>query len=193
MRRRNTPRITSGPLADVSFILLFFFLMVSSMDSDYGLIRQLPPLADEGSKNEDTKVNERNVFIVLINQHDQLQVEGQLMDIRDLRAKTKEFFLNPSNNPNLSDKKEEDIPLFGKVMISKGVVSLQNDRGTSYKTYMMVQNELTGAINEMREEAARARFAVGYDDLTAEQRDAIGKYIPMNISEAEPRDIGGNK
>jgi len=192
MRKRSTPALNSGSMADVSFILLFFFLMVSSMGSDYGLMRVLPPPVDETNKNEDTKVNERNVFIVLINQHDQLQVEGQLMDIRNLRAQTKEFFLNPSNKPNLSDKKEEEIPLFGKVMISKGVVSLQNDRGTSYKTYMMVQNELTGAVNEMREEVARARFAAAYDDLTEEQRDAVGKYIPMNISEAEPRNIGGN-
>ncbi len=191
MGKRATPGITSGSMADVSFILLFFFLMVSSMDSDYGLQRLLPPPVDDTHKNDDTKVNERNVFVVLINQQDQLQVEGQLMDIRNLRERTKEFFLNPTNNPDFSDKKEEEIPLFGKVMISRGVVSLQNDRGTSYKTYMMVQNELTAAINEMKDDLARSRFAKAYDDLTEEELDAVSKYIPMSISEAEPRNIGG--
>ncbi len=186
---KKTPDITTSSMADVSFILLFFFLMVSSMDSDFGLLRQLPPLEEE--QTEDNEINERNAFVVLISANNDLLIENEYSDISQLKAKTIEFFENPTNNPNLSEKKEAQLPFFGNVMVSKGVVSLQNDRSTSYGIYLRVQNELTAAINEMREKSAKQRFGKSFGDLTEEERDAVSKLHPMAISEAEPFNTEG--
>ena len=189
-KQRSTPGINAGSMADVSFILLFFFLMVSSMDSNFGLLRQLPPYNENDTSAN--QINERNAFVVLISAKDELLVEGNPANITDLRRLTKEFFVNPNNNPNLSERKEEQIPFFGNAQITKGVVSLQNDRSTSYKMYLMVQNELTGAITELREEKAKERFGRPFDELNSDEQDAVSKYHPMAISEAEPVNTGGN-
>jgi hypothetical protein len=111
-----------------------------------------------------------------------------------LKDQTKHFFLNPDNDPTLPEKKEEDIPLLGKIMVSKGVVSLKNDRGTSYEMYIRVQNELTKAFDELRNDLSMEKFGVKFDDLVDENKiDAIQQAIPIAISEAEPENVGGNK
>ena len=110
-----------------------------------------------------------------------------------LKERAKEFLSNPQNLDNLPEKMTKDIPLLGTVEVSKGVISLQNDRGTSYEMYLMVQNELTAAINELREEMARVKFGKAYIDCSDAQREAIDKAIPIAISEAEPKSIGGKK
>ena len=190
-KQRSTPGINAGSMADVSFILLFFFLMVSSMDSNFGLLRQLPPYNE--NETADNQINERNAFVVLISAKDELLVEGKPTNITDLRRLTKEFFLNPTNDSNLSEKKEEQIPFFGNAQITKGVVSLQNDRSTSYRMYLMVQNELSAAVSELREEKAKERFGGrSFEELSDEERDAVSKFHPMAISEAEPVNTGGN-
>lgn len=140
-------------------------------------------------------VNQRNVFVVLVNSVDMLLVEGKAGNISTLRRDAKEFFLNPGNNPNLSEKElRNDIPLIGPYYKSKGVISLQNDRGTSYEMYIKVQNELAAAVNEMRDELSMKQFGVKFADLkNEEQSKAVQKAVPVAISEAEPKDIGGTK
>jgi biopolymer transport protein ExbD len=177
-------------MADISFILLIFFLMVTTMGSDYGLIRQLPPMQQQQDQNPE-KINERNVFVVNINQHNNIMVEKAYMDITQLREKTKEFYNINTTGENFPEKEEKDLPLVGRITVNKtAVVSLQNDRGTSYKTYIQVQNELAGAVNELRNEFCMQKFGKKYDDCNKEQQDVVGKDIyPMSISEAEPKDV----
>ena len=93
----------------------------------------------------------------------------------------------------MPEKKVQEIPLLGTMEVSQGVISLQNDRGTSYDMYIQVQNELMAAVNEMRQDLSRVKFQREYEDLSNEQRSAIDKAIPAAISEAEPTKIGGNK
>jgi hypothetical protein len=77
---------------------------------------------------------------------------------------------------------------------SGAVVSLQNDRGTSYKTYIQVQNELAAAIHELRDEFCIQQFGKKYDECTEDQQDIVGKNVyPMAISEAEPKDVSKSK
>jgi biopolymer transport protein ExbD len=190
---RKTPELNTSSMADISFLLLTFFLLTSSIDTDLGLSRKLPPMPDPTAIPP--VVNQRNVFVVLVNSVDMLLVEGKPGDISTLRRDAKEFFLNPGNNPNLSEKElKDDIPLIGPYYKSKGVISLQNDRGTSYEMYIKVQNELAAAVNEMRDELSVKQFGVKFADLKNEdQSKAIQKAIPVAISEAEPKDIGGTK
>ncbi len=189
---RQIQEINAGSMADIAFLLLIFFLMTTTMDIDSGLTRQLPaPTPPNAPKPPPIK--ERNVYIVLINTYNQLFVESEVMDIRKLRDGVKEFISNPTDNENLSEKKERDIPILGKVMVSKGVVSLQNDRNTSYEKYIEVQNELVAAFNELRDEFSQKQFGMPYDELDEERKNAVKKLYPQSISEAEPRNVGGKK
>lgn len=189
-KKRGMPELNTGSTADIAFLLLIFFLVTTTFDTDKGIVRMLPPMQEEPEKNEQ-KVKERNVFVVLVNAKDQLLVEGEPLDIRLLKDRTKEFLLNPNNSPNLPEREEKEVPMFGTVMVHKGVISLQNDRGTSYGKYLEVQNELTAAGNEIKDDIAREKFGKPFDEITEDEQDAIKKFMPVMISEAEPKNIGG--
>lgn len=178
-------------MADIAFLLLIFFLVTTTMDVDTGIYRKLPPIPDEEQVDTDVKVKQRNVLTVLVNRNNELLVGGEILSVSQLRDKTKEFILNPANKETLPEKTAKEVPFFGQVMVSKGLVSLQNDRGTHYGTYIEVQNELAAAFREVRDEKAMQKFGKLFKDVTPEQQDAIKEFIPMQISEAEPKNIGG--
>jgi biopolymer transport protein ExbD len=190
---RMNPEINAGSMADIAFLLLIFFLVTTTMDVDSGILRVLPPPIDPNAPPP-PPVRERNVFVVLIDFQDRILVEGQLGNINTLREQTKEFLLNRTNDPNMPEKRMVEIENLGEVEISRGIISLQNDRGTSYEMYIAVQNELAAAINELRNELSREKFGKRFDELTDEDLiKAIREAVPMAISEAEPRDIGGRR
>ncbi len=193
MARREAPEINGGSMADIAFMLLIFFLVATTMNIDSGIMRKLPPIVED--QQDDIDIKERNVFVVLINSNDQLLVENEILNIKNLKDKAKEFIANKANLETLPEKKlVKDIPFFGDQMVSKQVISLQNDRGTKYDTYITVQNELTKAYNELRDELAMGKWSKTYAQLEkAHEKDklkAIRKIYPMRISEAEPKNIG---
>ena len=191
-RSRGVDEINAGSMADIAFLLLIFFLVTTTMDVDSGIMRKLPPPVDPDTPKPEPK-HERNVFTVLLNSTDMLWVEKHLGNIATLKEECKDFVRNPSNNPNLSEKKDpEMLDLIGSYQTSKGVVSLQNDRGTSYDIYIRVQNELVAAYRELRDELAMQTFGRKFNELNKVQSKAIKKAIPMMISESEPRNIGGS-
>ena len=185
---KKTPGINATQMADISFILLIFFMMVTTMGSEFGLLRQLPPWVEQNDTGD--KINERNVLVVRINAQNNLLTNGEYINMSQLRAKTKEFFNINNAGINFPEKVVEELPLVGNISINRtAVVSLQNDRGTAYKTYIQAQNELSAAINELRDEFCLQRFGNKYENCTAEQQDVVGSYIyKMAISEAEPRE-----
>lgn len=187
---RQVQEINAGSMADIAFLLLIFFLMTTTMDIDSGITRKLPPPNDEIIESDATR---QNVYIVLVNTYNQLFVESNVMDVKDLCNGVKEFISNPNNDIRFSEKEEKDIPLLGKVMVSKGIISLQSDRGTLYEKYVEVQNELVRAFNELRDEYARQKFGMPFDDLDEDRQNAIRKLYPQSISEAEPKNIGGTR
>lgn len=190
---RKTPDIPSASLADTAFMMLIFFLVSTTMDTDAGISRTLPQPVPKDQQTDDQKIKERNVFVVLINKNDQLLVEGEQMHISDLKKKAKEFIANPADDPELPEKQIKEVPFFGEYPVSKQVISLQNDRGTSYGLYIQVQDELAAAYNELRNELSMRKWNKTYDNLDKDQQDAIKKIYPMSISEAEPKNYGGNK
>jgi biopolymer transport protein ExbD len=186
---RKTPEINGGSMADISFLMLIFFLVVSTMDKEEGLVRRLPVMPPENVKVEDQKVNRRNIIQVKVNSQDRLFAGNEIIDIAQLKNKIKEFMTNPNNDPNLPDKEVLFIEGFGDCLVSKGVISLQNDRGTSYSKYIEVQNELIRAVNELRDEWSMAHYGRRYSRLSEEQQNIVRKAVPQNISEAEPKDV----
>lgn len=200
MAKREISEINAGSMADIAFLLLIFFLVTTTMDTDTGLIRRLPPPPEENP--EDVDVKQRNIFEVLVNANDQLLVEGEFIQVTELRAKAKEFIVGDKNNPEMPEFKVEEIPVLGQYEVSKQIVSLQNDNGTSYEMYIKVQNELIGAYKEVRNEFAQQKFGKSYDELVAQseasesadmQKKAVKAVYPQRISEAEPKNVGGNE
>lgn len=196
MGKRNIEEINASSMADIAFLLLIFFLVTTTMSVDKGLSRRLPPL-DPNMENKDTEINERNIFVVLINSSNQLLVQGEFMEVYDLREKVKEFVKNEANDPSMPELSPVDVVIEGKMetfmITKKHVVSLQNDRGTEYQKYIEVQNELVAAYDELRNEFSKNRFGVSFSELEGDNQKAVQTIYPQKISEAEPKNYGGKK
>ena len=153
--KRKVPDINSSSTADIAFLLLIFFLITTSMDTDQGLARLLPPPPDEENKETD-KIKERNILMVHLNMNDELMCGGDYIAVGELRAKAKEFIANYNNEANKPEKTQKNVEFLGTTLVNdKHVISLQNDRGSSYQAYISVQNELVAAYNELRDELAK--------------------------------------
>ena len=195
--KRKTPEINAGSQADIAFLLLIFFLVATTMNTDTGLTRMLPPMPPEDQKQEEIKVKERNLFLVLISGSGNIMAgvpgKQELITLGQLKDKAKEFITNPLDDENLPEKIDKEITLpDGSTWVypvSEGVVSLQTTRDTNYQSYLMVQNELTRAVNEVRDEVAQRKFGSKFAELNEEQSKAISTAVPLKISEAEPRNI----
>ena len=190
---KKIPQINASSMADISFLLLIFFLVTTSMDVNQGLARRLPAPVPPDQKVENTEINKRNLMVVKINSANQLMVQGQLLEIKQLRAKAKEFIKNENDDATLPKLVEEDFgePI-GVVKYTKDhVISVQNDVDTQYQAYLDVQNELVAAYNELRDECARHYFHKAYAELDEDQQKQVQKVYPQKISEAEPKNYGG--
>ena len=190
-KKRGVPEINAGSMADIAFLLLIFFLVTTTMDVDTGIIRKLPPMPDENTPPpDDQKANKRNLFIVLVNAYDQLLVNEEPVEIDQLKEKALRFIDNNGDgtcghcqgarSTSLSDNPE------------KAIVSLQNDRGTTYEMYITVQDQLAQAYTELRNRVSQQKFGIEYADLTEDQQQEVNAMYPKLISEAEPKNVGGS-
>lgn len=194
-KKRKVPAMNATSSADIAFMLLIFFLITTSMDTDKGLARRLPPPVPKDQKQEEEiKVNKRNTLSILINSTNQVACNGEYVDIKQLKDKVKDFIENPFNDEHKPEKTEEDVPFFGKMQVTKKhVISLQSDRGTEYQTYISVQNELARAYGELRDDVSRKKFGKTFTELDEEQQKAVQMIYPQKISEAEPKNYGDKK
>ena len=206
-RQKKTPDIPSASMADIAFMLLIFFLVTTTMSVDRGITRMLPPPVPPNQKPP--KIKQRNVLQVLINKDNVLAINGEVATIPELVQKVKDFITNPNNDPNLSEvypisvwlqqekmkknpnkKKintyEAILKEIGDVNKSKGVISLQNDRGTKYGKYIEVQNAIVKAISQLRDQLSMQAFGVPYDKLPQDKQKLIKEVYPFSISEAQP-------
>lgn len=174
--RRGTPTVNASSMADIAFLLLIFFLVTTTIDIDKGIRVKLPPWSDE--EPDPLKLKTRNVYSVLVNANNELLVRGEPKALRTLKEDTKEFITNPTGREDLAEKP------------TKAIISLKNDRGTEYETYLTVYNELKAAYNEIWEEKAQIKYGQPYEDLTIDLKKEIRKEVPLVISEAEPTSFG---
>ncbi len=200
MVRRLAPSVNAGSMADIAFLLLIFFLVSTTIETDYGIMRKLPPLIED---SPEVIIKKKNLFQVELNQLNQLLVEGTLMDIRDLKKAAIEFLDNGGGARDLTcsycrgakDIKSSDHP-------NKAVISLVNSRETNYETYIAVQNKLVAAYTELRNREAERLYGVSF--VTMKKNLIDGRYggdkpklrerikkiqsmYPEKLSEAEPR------
>ena len=206
MGRRATPEVNAGSMADIAFLLLIFFLVTTTIEKDKGIARQLPPPIEE---DLDVVIKQKNLFIVNVNKDDQLLVEDELMELKDLRQAAIEFLDNggaPSGSPEYCNYCQGERSPESSDNPQKAVVSVQNDRLTSYEMYISVQNELVAAYNTLRNRESQRLF--GWDftemkkgidegqitgdrkDLIQDQLKQVQDLIPLKLSEAEPKKSG---
>ena len=188
---KKTPEINATSTADIAFLLLVFFLATTTMNVDSGMFRRLPPYQPDNT--EAPKIAKRNILQILVNKDNLLSVNGEILDVNRLKKEALDFILNPANDENLPEKSVKEIEGLGNVEVSKGVISLQSDKGTSYEMYIAVQDQLAAAFNEARDRKSVSKWGEKYNDLNSDQQEAIKKWVPMSISEAEPKNIGGKK
>jgi len=194
-KKKKVPQMNATSSADIAFMLLLFFLLTTSMDTDQGLARKLPPPPDKtASTDAEIKVRERNVLKININSYNQILCGGDYIDIGQLRQKAKDFILNERNDDHLPEKVTEDVPYFGAMTFTKfHVISLQNDRGTLYQAYIDVQNELAAAYTELRDDICQRQWGKKFVDLNEEQQAAVQIIYGQKISEAEPKNYGDRR
>lgn len=176
MANRKVPEINAGSMADIAFLLLVFFLVTTTIQTDAGLNVLLPPYEENPQENQ-LKIERRNVFDVQINAANMILVRSRPGNVATLKNDVKEFILNPAKREDLSEDPTE------------AVITLLNDNGTSYETYITVYNELKAAYRELWDEQAEKMFGRKYDSLTKENQAKVREVIPLVISEAEPSDF----
>ncbi|SHE54329.1 Biopolymer transport protein ExbD [Psychroflexus salarius] len=206
MAKRSAPEVNAGSMADIAFLLLIFFLVTTTIETDSGISRKLPPI--EENKEDPPPLKEKNIFIVLVNANEEIFVDHHIvkenpMKLEDLRAKAVEFLDNGGGTGDeacnycqgTGDQESSDNPV-------KAVISLQNDRLTEYGTYIAVQNELVAAYNQLRNREAQRLYQVdftemekafkdpnytGDKDKLKEKIEKIKDMYPQKLSEAEPK------
>lgn len=174
-RKRTENGINAGSMADIAFLLLIFFLVTTTILEDKGIAVRLPIWTDDPIIS--TTINERNVLIVKINANNDLMVEGEQLPLELLRERAKEFIVNPKQKKTLAERP------------TKAIISLQNDRGTRYESYLAVYNELQAAYNELWTGLAITKYGIPYgEEMSISMKKAIRSEIPFVLSEAEPTD-----
>jgi hypothetical protein len=206
MGRRATPEVNAGSMADIAFLLLIFFLVTTTIEKDKGIARQLPPPIEE---ELDVVIKQKNLFIVNVNKDDQLLVEDELMELSDLRQAAIDFLDNggaPAGSPEFCNYCKGDRLPESSDNPQKAVISVQNDRLTSYKMYISVQNELVAAYNTLRNRESQRLFGWDFTEMkkgidegqiTGDRKNMIQDklkeiqdLIPLKLSEAEPKKSG---
>ena len=193
--KRKVPGLNQSSTADISFILLIFFLVTTSMDTDTGLPRRLPEW-DPNVEEQELTVKERNVMTVKVNMNNEILVKnGKInrpIDISELKDIAKEFIANPDEDPNLPVIEPYDIEGYGTVNTTiKHVISLQADRTTGYEIYFKVQHELSKAYTEVRDAWARRNFGKALVDCDPKTEEPVFRAVyASKISEANPKEFG---
>lgn len=194
-KKRKMPGLNTSSTADISFMLLIFFLVTTSMDTDQGLGRTLPKPPEDDQLNNEIKVKERNILNIRINKDNYVMIGDDYASLDDVKERAKEFIKNADNKPNLPELKAKKIKGLGKTMMvtENHVISVQTDRGTDYGVYFAVQDALVAAYNELRDELSKQEFGFKYEFLKPEEQKAIREVYPQKISEAEPKKYGGQQ
>ncbi len=201
-RRKGAPEVNAGSMADIAFLLLIFFLVTTTIETDSGLDRMLPPI--EPPTEEPPVIKEKNIFTVNINKNGQLLVEEKIMDIKNLREAAIAFLDNggaAQGSPEYCNYCKGKRDITSSDNPNKAIISLKNDRETKYSTYITVQNELVGAYNDLRNREAQRLYNQDFVKMEAEYlnpetpkdtRDElkdkvrrIQELFPQKLSEAE--------
>ena len=190
---KNRPELNASSMADIAFLLLIFFLVTTTIQNEIGIFTKLPPMVEAPHALH----HSRNVLDIKINTNNQLLVKSEMMSITQLGSYTTSFLLNKEHRQDFPAFKNKTLNLVGTVPVSKQVISIQNDRGTSYNQYIQVRNEILKGYSNARNELAKKYFGTTLKQLEKQGETAklkvIQKLLPHRISEAEPVEVAALK
>ena len=182
-RRQEVPQLNTTSTADISFMLLIFFLVTSSMDTDKGLTTQMPPPEDT-TEQQEQEVKQRNVLELRLDADDVLTCNGEAISNDELTKRIEEFVANVSDAADLPEKSEREVHLIGRCRVSdRHIITIEADRQTTYNAYFEMQNAIARGYNNLRDRLARSRFGHAYAVCSQEERDAVAMVYPKRISE----------
>ncbi|MDR2628265.1 MAG: biopolymer transporter ExbD [Dysgonamonadaceae bacterium] len=188
--KHRIPGINSSATADLSFLLLIFFIITSSIDPHWMMPMHLSPTVP--SKANHIIIRERDFLPVHIDGENRIFCRSTLVKASELRAYTKHFIKNPDNDENLPEKVPVNIPFLGETDITKNhIIALSNEDETAFRTYVFVQNELIAAYRELREELAMEKFGKAYHTLGYAEQEAVRTCYQRKISRPEQSGKGG--
>ena len=159
-KRREVPGLNTTSTADISVMLLVFFLVTTSMDVDKGMNRQLPPKQDE--KQEMMDVDRSKVMSLALSEEGLLTIDEKPANIDKIRRQLKEFIV--STGPS-------------------HIIELKTDRKCDYDTYFHLQNEIVRSYREIRDAASKRQFGKPYSKCSVEQREQLLEKYPQRVQE----------
>ncbi len=181
--KRRVPLLNTTATADISFMLLIFFLVTSSMGTDKGLPRQLPP-PEETKMEVEMKIKERNALEIELNDQNEILCQGEKIEPKALLERIKTFVANRDDDPSLPEKSEREVNFFGRCKVSdRHVLVLTISRESSYDSYFQLQNTIARAYAQLRNELARERLHKAFAACTQDEKEAIGMVYPQRVSE----------
>ena len=160
-RKKRTPGLNTTSTADISFILLIFFLVTTSLDTDQGLVRQMPPMPKEETQDR-LQIERDDVLQIDVNARDSIFVNGQQTDLRNLSTTMKDFI---------------------KLLPKKRVISIHADRESSYDAYFQIQNKIVDVYNSLRDDFCMKNFGKPYAKCSQECQEEAVAAFPQRISE----------
>lgn len=162
-KQRETPGLNTTSTADISFMLLIFFLVTTSMDVDKGLLRQLPSPEPQKKEQQQTVVDKANLMALRLTAGDTLLVNGKPMQVSQLKEETIRF-----------------VHRLGK----KHLISIESDRDADYNLYFQMQNQLMEAYSQLRNETAQKKYHRDYALLNNDQKEQVRNICPQRITES---------
>lgn len=182
-RKKEMPGLDTTSTADISFMLLIFFLVTSSMDSDWGLPRQLPPPENQ-MQEEELVVKQRNALCLKLDADNLLTCNDEPLSVDNLSKRVEDFVANVADDPTLPEKSDREVHLMGRCRVSdRHVIIIEVSPKASYEAYFQMQNAVVAGYNHLRDELAQRQFRHTYAMCNAEERDAIAMVYPQRISE----------
>lgn len=173
-KKRDEPEISGAGMADIAFLLLIFFLLVTTIDIDTGIGLQLPPAPEENQ--EPPPIKERNILNILVNSQGMVLIDEEPTPVNQVRQTVMDFVSNRGQDPGLSDSPDD------------AVVSIKTDRATPYNVYIDMLDEVMGAYAELRNQASQSEYGQSYESLTEAQQESVQEIYPKKISIAEPNE-----
>ncbi len=160
-RRREVPELNTTSTADISFMLLVFFLVTSSMDTDKGLGRRLPPIDEQQQERRD--ISRSNVLQLRIGDDDVLYCDDKQVNTDELQRQVESFVASRQNDNH--------------------IIAVETSRKASYNAYFEMQNAVMAAYHQLREQMARRTYGHSFSQCNEAERDAIVRRYPQRISE----------
>jgi len=173
MAKRELQEINAGSMADIAFLLLIFFLVTTTMESNYGVSRKLPPPQDINKPIIDFK--KKNVLEIVVNGQDKMLIEGEPKDVKDIKQIAIAFITNNGKDPSSSDSPK------------KAIIQIKHTRQTTYKEYISIYNELIAAYNVVRNQYAKQKFGKLFNELNKEDKKVVKDAYPQQIAESTPK------